>query len=199
GWVWASVPFFLPTAVLTASTITTSRIGVPLRVLAGGRPSLAAMEANLATVHEAIAAAVPEREAIVFRDRRLTFAQVTERSRRFANALLGHGVGCHVEREHLERHESGQDHVALYLRNGNEYLEAMLGSYKARAAPFNVNYRYVADELRQLVVGANARVVVYHAEFAPVLERVLDDLLVDPLLIQVADDSGNDLLPGAAD
>ena len=45
-------------------------------------------------------------------------------------------------------HESGQDHLGIYLRNGNEYLEAMIGSYRARVAPFNVSYRYVEDELR---------------------------------------------------
>jgi 3-oxocholest-4-en-26-oate---CoA ligase len=45
--------------------------------------------------------------------------------------------------ERLEGWQSGQDQLALYLYNGNEYLEGMLGAYKARVAPFNVNYRYV--------------------------------------------------------
>ena len=44
----------------------------------------------------------------------------------------------------------------MYLHNGNEYLEAMLGAFKARVAPFNVNYRYVADELRYLLSDAAA-------------------------------------------
>lgn len=48
------------------------------------------------------------------------------------------------ERSELAAHESGQSHLGLYLANGNEYLEAMLGAYQARVAPFNVNYRYVA-------------------------------------------------------
>ena len=32
------------------------------------------------------------------------------------------------ERSQLAGHETGQDHLALYLHNGNEYLEAMLGA-----------------------------------------------------------------------
>ena len=42
-------------------------------------------------VHEAIAAAVPDRECLVWRDRRLTWADVTDRSRRFAAVLAGRG------------------------------------------------------------------------------------------------------------
>src|SRR5215510_641343 len=125
------------------------------------------MDLNLATAHEAITAAIPDRECIVFRDRRLTWAEVTERTRRLANALLTRGLGKVVEREHLAGHESGQDHLAIYLYNGNEYLEAMLGAFKARVAPFNVNYRYVAEELRYLLNDAAARAIVFHSTFAP--------------------------------
>ena len=38
-----------------------------------------------------------------------------------------------IERSALSPWESGQDHVALYLYNGNEYLEALMGAFKARA------------------------------------------------------------------
>ena len=157
------------------------------------------MAFNLAQVNEAVAAANPDRPAVIWRDRVLTYADLTDRSRRFANALAGRGIGAHRERQDLAGHESGQDQVALYLYNGNEYLEAMLGSFKARAAPFNVNYRYVAEELRYLLDNASAKVVVYHAAFAPILAEVLPDLPELQLLVQVADDSGNDLLPDAVD
>ena len=40
------------------------------------------------------------------------------------------------------------------MTNSNEYLEGMLGAYAARVAPFNVNYRYVADELVYLLDNA---------------------------------------------
>ena len=36
------------------------------------------MEFNFSDVHEAIARAIPEREALVFRDRRFTYGQVAE-------------------------------------------------------------------------------------------------------------------------
>jgi len=157
------------------------------------------VEFNLAEVHEAVAGANPDRECIVWRDRRLTYADVTERSRRLANVLTAHGLGSHTERSALAGHESGEDHVALCLYNGNEYLEGMLGAFKARAAPFNVNYRYVEDELRYLLTDAGARAIVYHSAFAPVLDRVRADLPRLDLLLQVADGSGQPLLDGALD
>ena len=46
------------------------------------------MDFNLAVVNEAVAAAVPDREAIVCGDRRLTYGQLAERTRRLANHLL---------------------------------------------------------------------------------------------------------------
>ena len=154
---------------------------------------------NLARLHEAIAEAIPDRECLVFRDRRFTWQQVTDRSRRLANVLSSAGLGCHRERADLENWESGQDHIGLYLYNGNEYLEGMLGAFKSRCAPFNVNYRYVENELFYLFDNANARAIIYHAAFAPILEKLRDRLPKVELWIQVGDDSGNALLPGAID
>ncbi|MEN9505461.1 MAG: hypothetical protein RI958_1387 [Actinomycetota bacterium] len=157
------------------------------------------MELNIAVVHEAIAAAVPERDCLVWRARRHSWAEVTERTRRLANVLIDAGLG--VRREHgLAPWESGQDHLALYLTNGNEYLEGMLGAYKARVAPFNVNYRYVAEELRYLFDDARPRAMIFHARYVPILEEVLAAVEHRPeLLLQVADETGNELLLGARD
>jgi acyl-CoA synthetase (AMP-forming)/AMP-acid ligase II len=152
---------------------------------------------NIAEVNEAVAAANPDRAAIITADRTITYAELTARTRRFANALHQRGFGAHTERAQLPGHESGQDHLAIYLHNGPEYIESMLGAFKARVAPFNVNYRYVAEELRYLLDNAKARIVVYHDAFAPTLAEVLADLPDIALLVQVPDDSGNDLLPGA--
>ncbi len=154
---------------------------------------------DFAEVNETIAAAIPEREALVWRDLRLTHAQLAERSRRFANLLLSRGLGVTRERSALAGYESGQAHLAIYLYNGNEYVEAMLGAWKARVAPLNVNYRYVEEELLYLFQNSEARAVIYQAEFAPHVAAIRGRLPGSKLLIQVADDSGNALLPGAVD
>ncbi|MEO8815266.1 MAG: acyl-CoA synthetase [Mycobacterium sp.] len=158
------------------------------------------MEFNLAQVFSAVASANPDRDCIVFGDRRFTYAQTDDRARRLARALNGWGLGVRRERSGLAGHESGQSHLALYLANGNEYLEGMLGAYDARVAPFNVNYRYVADELIYLLTDASTEAVMYHARYAPTLAEALaqaGDRLPSMPLIHVDDESGNDPLPGA--
>ncbi len=152
---------------------------------------------NVGEIHEAIAATRTDDLCLVFRDRRLTWGQVTDRTRRLANYLLAQGLGCHTERSELDGSESGQDHLAIYLHNGNEYLESMLGAFKARVAPLNVNYRYVAEELRYLLDDSRASAVVVHSQFAPTLGEVLADTPLVRVILQVADESGNELLPGA--
>ena len=157
------------------------------------------MEFNLALVNDAIARAYPDREAVVWGEKRFTYGDLAERTRRLANGLRDRGLGIRRDREQLKGHESGQDQLALYLYNGNEYLEGMLGAFRARVAPFNVNYRYVADELRYLLKDAQARGIVYHSCFAPTLAEVLPDLPDLEVLVQVADESGEALLDGAVD
>jgi fatty-acyl-CoA synthase len=157
------------------------------------------MEFNLALVNDAIAKAYPDRECIVWGEKRFTYADLADRTRRLANGLRDRGLGIHRERSELGGHESGQDQLALYLYNGNEYLEGMLGAFRARVAPFNVNYRYVADELRYLLNDAGARGIVYHGCFAPTLQEILGDLPQLEVLVQVDDGSGEALLDGAVD
>jgi acyl-CoA synthetase (AMP-forming)/AMP-acid ligase II len=155
------------------------------------------VEFNIAEVFSAVAAANPNRDAIVFGDRRITFAQTDERARRFARALHNWGYGARRERPELAPHESGQTHLGLYLANCNEFLEAMVGAYKARVAPFNINYRYVADELVYLINNANADAIVYHARFTSTLAEALAKVPRQVRLIHVDDASENKPLPGA--
>ncbi|HMR96106.1 MAG TPA: acyl-CoA synthetase [Microthrixaceae bacterium] len=118
---------------------------------------------NLADQWEAVADRVAEREAVVAGDRRLTYAQLEERANRLANHLSSAGVGP-------------GDFVGCYLTNGTEYLETMLACFKLRAVPINVNYRYVADELRYLFTDAGLVAVVCEQRFAPRVAEIASDV-----------------------
>ncbi len=154
---------------------------------------------NLGFIHEAIAEKLGNRECLVFRNRRFTWDDVSDRTRRLAAVLKEYNLGCYRERRDLRGWQSGQDHLALYLYNGNEYLEGMLGAFKARAVPFNINYRYVEDELLYVLTNASAKAIIYHSTFAPALDSIRKKLPHLRLLLQVADESNNELLSGALD
>ena len=152
---------------------------------------------SIIEVVRAVAASAPDRRALVHRSLSRTYGQLVAGADALAGVLHSHGLGIHRERHDLANWESGQDHLALYLHNCPEYLEGMLGAYAARVAPFNVNYRYVAEELRHLLTDSGARAILYHSAFAPTLAEVLPDLPQLTVLLQVDDDSGNTLLAGA--
>ncbi len=118
---------------------------------------------NLADLFENVADHVGERTAIVYGDRRLTFTEVDERATRLAHHLQASGV-------------KPGDHVGLYLYNCNEYLEAALATFKLRASPVNINFRYVEDELRYLFDDADLVALVYQREFAPRVAAVAGSL-----------------------
>ncbi len=158
-----------------------------------------ATQFTVPAVAGAVAATIGDRELIIHGERRFTYAEIIERSNRLAAYLHSRGLGCHTERSALAGHEVGQDLLGLYAYNGNEFVEALLGAFAARVAPFNVNFRYVKSELQYLLADSGATALIYHSAFAPRVAEVLPDLPQLPVLIQIADDSGNALLDGAVD
>ncbi|WP_017538402.1 acyl-CoA synthetase [Nocardiopsis halophila] len=110
------------------------------------------MEFNLADLFEAVAARVPDRTALVCGDERRSYAELDARAGRLARHLAANGV-------------RPGDRVAQYLYNGPHYIEALLAALKIRAVPVNVNYRYVAGELRSLLADADPAALVHDAAF----------------------------------
>ncbi|MBV8234276.1 MAG: acyl-CoA synthetase [Acidimicrobiia bacterium] len=109
---------------------------------------------NLADLFEVVADAVPDRECLVAGQRRLTYAQLEERSNRLAHHLAGQGVGQ-------------GSHVGIYAYNCTQWIEAFVAAMKLRAAIVNVNFRYVEDELRYLFKDADLVALVHGSEFDP--------------------------------
>ena len=156
---------------------------------------MATREWSFVEVHDVVATAVPDRDMVVCGDVRRTFGEVAGRSSAIAAYFGAHGLGLRRERSELERWECGQDAIALVLHNGVEYIEAMLGAYRAHAVPFNVNQHYHPAEVRALFADVGVRAVVYHRGYGPLVSTACEGL--DVLLIDVDDGSGVKPLPGS--
>src|SRR5215472_4985134 len=141
---------------------------------------------NLADLFESVVDVVPDRLAVVCGDRRLTYAQLDARANRLAHHLLALGV-------------RPGEHVGVQLYNGTEYLECMLAAFKVRAVPVNVNYRYVAGELRSLFRDVDLVVLVHERELAPRVRDVAGDVPTLRHVIYVDDASGTEPLEGAVE
>jgi fatty-acyl-CoA synthase len=150
---------------------------------------------SLPELLDIVAAVAPDRDALVWGDIRLSHADLQVRGRRLAAFLSKHGLGVQAERSDLERWSCGQSKVALILSNCPQYIEAMVGAYRARAVPFNVNHHYNANEIAALLDQIGTDAVVYHRRFAPLLAA--DPRNASRLLIDVDDGSGVEPLPGS--
>jgi 3-oxocholest-4-en-26-oate---CoA ligase len=129
---------------------------------------------NLADLIEVVVQAVPERTAFVCGAQRLSFAQLDARATQLASALRAQGV----RRGH---------HVGIQLHNSAAYLETFFACCKLGAAPVNVNYRYVADELAYLFRTLELRALVYGEAFAPEVAQALPQAPTLELLLQLGD------------
>lgn len=150
---------------------------------------------SLAEVHDVIAATIPDREMLVCGDARRTWGEVATRTRSIAAWLGGQGLGLREERAQLERWESGQDAVALVLHNSVEYVESLLGAWRARAVPFNVNQHYRPTEMGALLADLDTSAAVYHRRYGPLLAEACD--VSSLVLVDVDDGSGVAPLPGS--
>ena len=63
--------------------------------------------------------------------------------------------------------------VGIYAWNRAEWVEAMIGAFKARLVPVNINYRYVSHELLYLFDNADLEALVVEREFAPLVAEVM--------------------------
>ena len=126
---------------------------------------------NLADLFELVADTVPDRPALVAGTARRTYRQLDERANRFAHALEDRGIPVGA-------------HVGILAHNCAEWVEAMIGCYKARTVPVNLNFRYVAPELRYVIDNADLVALVY--------ERALSPLVAEAL---APDDTGTEVTP----
>ena len=144
------------------------------------------MALNIADLFEHAVDAVPERLAIACGDKSVSYAELEAMSNRVAHCLAAGGVG----------HD---DHVGMYGRNSIELVASFLACYKLRAIPVNVNYRYVASELRYLFGEAEFKGLVHDRQYSDKVAAVLPDYPDLGVALVIEDGSGLPLPPGAAD
>ena len=102
---------------------------------------------SLSAAHDVVAAAVPD-ATCWSGSRRGAATPRSSGGREVSRVPAAHGLGVRRERSELARWECGQSPVALVIYNRREYVESMLGCFRARAVPFNVNHHYTPAELR---------------------------------------------------
>jgi acyl-CoA synthetase (AMP-forming)/AMP-acid ligase II len=118
--------------------------------------------------------------ALVCGEGSLTYTELDAHSNRLASFFASRGVGP-------------GDKVAVYCRNSIECVEAMVAIYKLRAVVVNVNYRYVADELRYILENSDSVAVVCEQRYLPRLGSALRGNAAVHTVVVVPDETAHDL------
>ncbi len=116
----------------------------------------------------------PKRTAIIHGERRITYAEYLDRSRRLASALRHAGV-------------APGDVVAALLPNIPQMLEAHMGVPMAHAVLCPINTRLDAPTIRFILDHSEAKILLLDREFAAIAAVALDGM-ADPPRVVIVDD-----------
>ncbi|HEV8694296.1 MAG TPA: AMP-binding protein, partial [Lysobacter sp.] len=105
----------------------------------------------------------PDETCLIYEERRLTFREFAERTRRLASAL--HGLGM--------RH---QDRVAMLAMNCPEYLDVYGVGEVAGFIVAPINFRLAPPETAYIIRDASPRVLIFESQYAEVIETLRDQL-----------------------
>ena len=141
---------------------------------------------QLGDVLEVVADAIPHEMALITNEVQFTYSQLDERATRLANHLLSIGI------------KSGE-HIGVHAQNCHQWVEAFYACAKISAVAVNVNYRYVAAELRYLYDNADCVAVITAPEYVDAINDVRDALPNLRNLLVIGDEYESALAAASAD
>ena len=106
---------------------------------------------------------VPDRPAVVFDGRTITFQELVSRVNRLADVLQNAGV-------------TSGDRVATIQVNCNEHIEAYFASALLDAVYVPVNFRSTAEEICYMISDSSARVVISGSRYIDLVDSIRSDL-----------------------
>jgi len=105
----------------------------------------------------------PERDCIVFEEKRLTYAQTSKRVNKLSNALTKLGI------------EKG-DRIGMLHVNCNQYIETYFAAAKLGTIFVPLNFRAKADELSYMIAHAEAKVLFVGNRYLEMVDGMLPEL-----------------------
>src|SRR5271155_5780391 len=114
---------------------------------------------NFSTIFSWHASRNPEKVAIWFEERKITYGDLNRNSSCFARYLK------------VAKGYPG-DMVAILLHNQPEYFFAAIGANRAGLAFLPLNYRLAEDELKYILLDSGAKFLVTESSFKSTIENI---------------------------
>lgn len=134
----------------------------------GGRDRCKSIEVcirrmNLAELMFRNARKYPDKEAIVFKDNRLSYRQIDELSNQFANAIINLGIKV-------------GDKVAMMMCNSDQFAVVYFGIIKAGAVVVPINISLQKKEVKFILNNCEAKLFIFDELFIPILNDIENEL-----------------------
>ena len=126
-------------------------------------------------------AIVPDRTAVVFEGRRLTYLELQDRVNRLANALSDLGV-------------SAGDRVAAIQVNCNQVVEAYFAAARLDAVFSPVNFRARSEELAHVLNSAEPTVLIVGGRYVELVNSVRDQVSPPNYMVSLEENVGGEWL-----
>jgi acyl-CoA synthetase (AMP-forming)/AMP-acid ligase II len=118
---------------------------------------------NLGQILKVNARKFPNTVALKDQTRQFTFPELNVRVNKLADSLLNLGL------------QKG-DKVAVLMENSIEIVEIFLATAKTGLIIVPINFRLVGQEVSYIVNNSDARALIVHDEFAPVVRKIRAEL-----------------------
>lgn len=103
---------------------------------------------TVGAILDELAGKYPEKDAIVFKDRRITYKELQYQSNRFAKGLMHLGI------------RKG-DKVSVWMNNNLEWVCAWFGSAKAGSVLVSINTRFKSKELEYVLSQSDSATIIF--------------------------------------
>jgi len=124
----------------------------------------------------------PQREALIYNQRRYSWAQLRSRCNRIASSLVARGIGKN-------------DTVSLFAFNTPEMFESHFSIPMAGAVLNAINTRLDADTVAYIIDHAESRLFICDRQLWPVLEEALKSSTTQPEIVIIDDADASEKPP----
>ena len=102
---------------------------------------------------------IPDKEAIVHGEKKVTWKMLNDHANSLGNALIEMGI------------KKG-DKAAVLMYNQPEFVETLFAMHKTGIAPAPVNNRYVGEEIEYIINGSDSIALIFGEEFLETVRRI---------------------------
>ncbi len=124
---------------------------------------------------------LPNKSALIFGDRKITFKDIKERAFRISSQISALGI------------KKG-DKIFIYLPNTPEFVEIYLGAASIGVICVPIDFRTYGDELRNIILDSDAKMIFTTVDMAKTIKDVGDEYpAIDKIVIIGEGDKSPDL------